>query len=173
MAFVVMRLSRRHAWGERENRLRTVQRLHLALFVHAQNNRTIRRIQVQPDDIPNLLDELRVFGKLEVLHTMRLQPESSPNPHDRCLRESRLLGHQSSAPVRAVYRHGFQSLRDHLLDVRVRYRSRRARTRLVEQPFQTIHPKSLPPFTHSRAGDPQSLRHLAVAQPLTAAKYNP
>src|SRR4249920_3294836 len=98
MAFVVMRLSCRHAWGERKNRLRAIQRLHLALLVYAQNNRAVRRIQVQPDDIPNLLDELWVFGKLEVLHAMRLQPESSPNPHDCCLRESRLLSHQPGAP---------------------------------------------------------------------------
>ena len=34
MPFVIMRLSRRDTWGQRQNRLRTVQRLHLALFVY-------------------------------------------------------------------------------------------------------------------------------------------
>jgi hypothetical protein len=53
----------------------------LALPVHAQDNRVIGRIQIQPHDASHLFYELRVFGKLEILHSMRLQPKSTPDPH--------------------------------------------------------------------------------------------
>ena len=75
-----------HAWSQRQNGLRAVQRLYLALFIHAQDHRAIRRIHIEPNDIPHLFDKLRIFGKLEVLHSMRLQPESMPNPHNGGLR---------------------------------------------------------------------------------------
>jgi hypothetical protein len=35
MALVIMRLPGRHAWSQRQDRLGAVQRLHLALFIHA------------------------------------------------------------------------------------------------------------------------------------------
>src|ERR1041385_1481306 len=86
VAFVVVRLPRRHAGRERQNRLRAIQRLNLALLVYAEHNSAVRRIQVQPHDVPHLLDELRVFGELEIFYPMRLQSEGAPNPHDRSLR---------------------------------------------------------------------------------------
>lgn len=43
---------------------------------------------------------------------------------------------------------------------------------LVEQPFQPIHPKSLPPLANGCSCDPQTLRNLAIAESLTAAKDN-
>jgi N-acetyl-beta-hexosaminidase len=39
MPFVIMGLSRRYAWGQRQNRLRTVQRLDLTLFVYTAQSR--------------------------------------------------------------------------------------------------------------------------------------
>ena len=84
--FVIMRLSRRYTWCQGQNRLGPVQRLHLTLFVHTKDDRTIRRMHVQADDISHFLNELRVFGELEVLHAMRLQSEGTPDPHDSRLR---------------------------------------------------------------------------------------
>ena len=60
MARIVMRapldLSRAH----RKQRLRSVQRLDLALFVDAQNQGAFGRRQIQPHDIAHLLDEQRI-----------------------------------------------------------------------------------------------------------------
>ena len=55
-----MRLARGHAGRERQNRLRAIQRLDLALFVYAQHDRAIGRIQVQAHDVPHFLDELEL-----------------------------------------------------------------------------------------------------------------
>jgi len=40
---------------QRQNRLRAVQRLHLAFFVHTQHDRPIRGIHIQPNAVPQLL----------------------------------------------------------------------------------------------------------------------
>src|SRR5215831_7669362 len=85
VSFIIVRLARGHAGCERQNRLRAIQRLDLTLFVYAQDDRAIRWIQVQAHDVPHFLDELRVFGELKVLHSVRLQTKSAPNSHDGSL----------------------------------------------------------------------------------------
>jgi hypothetical protein len=42
----------------------------------------LRRVQVQPDDVANLLDEERVIGEVKTLASMGLQPEGPPYPVD-------------------------------------------------------------------------------------------
>src|SRR3954447_24359871 len=53
MPLVIVRLSCRYAWSERQYRLRTVQRLHLILFIDAQHDRMIWRIHIQSHDVPH------------------------------------------------------------------------------------------------------------------------
>ena len=86
MTFVIMRLSRRYAGSQRQDRLRTIQSLHLTFLVYAEHNGVLRWIHVQPDDVPYLLHELRVFRELEIFDSVRLQSESAPDPHDSALR---------------------------------------------------------------------------------------
>jgi hypothetical protein len=90
---VIVRLARRDTGRQRQNRFGPIQRLHLAFFIHSQHNGAIRRIEVQAHDVPHLLHKLRVLGKFEVLHPMRLQSEGMPDAHDSVLRQSGLLGH--------------------------------------------------------------------------------
>ena len=73
MAAVVMRSPLRHAGHHRQDRLRAIQGLNLALLVHAQHQRSVGWVQVQPHDVAHLLDEERIGGELEGLGTMRLQ----------------------------------------------------------------------------------------------------
>ena len=63
-----------------QQRLRAIQRLDLRLLVRAQYERAIRRVQVQADDIPHLLDEEGVPRQFEGLRPMRLQTEGPPDP---------------------------------------------------------------------------------------------
>src|SRR5262249_8327662 len=73
MAQVVMRASLRLTRAHGQQRLRAIQGLDLALLVDAQHQRPVRRIQVQPDNVPDLLNEQGVFRQLEGLGAMRLQ----------------------------------------------------------------------------------------------------
>lgn len=58
-------VKRGHARHHRQYRRRAVQRLDLGLLVHAQDQRLLRRVEVEPDDVADLVDELRVVGQLE------------------------------------------------------------------------------------------------------------
>ena len=51
-----------HAGHHRQHRRRAVQRLDLALLVHAQHQRLLGRVQIQPDDVADLVDELRIVA---------------------------------------------------------------------------------------------------------------
>jgi hypothetical protein len=65
---------------QRQDRLRTVDCLHLGLFVDAEHHGSIRRIEVEPDNVADLVDEQRIGRQLEGLAAMRLQRECLPDP---------------------------------------------------------------------------------------------
>ena len=70
---VVMGLTGRNAGPQRQHRLGAVERLHLRLFVDAEHQRPIGRMQIDADHVAQLLDEVRIATELERLDAMRLQ----------------------------------------------------------------------------------------------------
>ena len=46
----------------RQQWLRAIQGLHLRLLVHAQDDCPLRRVEIQPNDVTHLVDELRIGG---------------------------------------------------------------------------------------------------------------
>jgi len=57
MADIVVRAALNLSGAHGQQGRGPVQCLNLALFIYAQNQGTIRRVQIQADDIPHLLDE--------------------------------------------------------------------------------------------------------------------
>jgi hypothetical protein len=47
-------------WPHGQNGLAAIERLNLRLLVNAKHERTVRGIQVKPDDISNLLNQQRI-----------------------------------------------------------------------------------------------------------------
>ena len=169
VALVVVRGAGGRAGQHQQDRLAAVERLDLALLVHAQHDGALGRVQIQPDDVPDLLDEQRVLGELPVLHAVGLQAERPPHPRDRRLRHAGLARHLARGPVRAaVRRHRLQRLDDHLLDLLVAHRPRPARPRLVDQPVQPALGEPRPPLRHRRTAHPDPQRDLRVALTLRA-----
>ena len=66
------------AFLHRQAGLGAVERLDLALFVDRQDDGVRRRIDVEPDDVAQPVDELRVFGQLELADAVRLKPVRAP-----------------------------------------------------------------------------------------------
>lgn len=66
--------------AQRQDRLAALQGLNLALLVHAQDERVLRRADVQPDDIAHLVHKLGIGRELNGFSAVRLQPESAPDP---------------------------------------------------------------------------------------------
>ncbi len=52
-------------------------------LVHPEHQRLFRRIQIQPDDIADLVDELRIIADLEGVDQMGFEPERLPDPAHR------------------------------------------------------------------------------------------
>ena len=50
-----------------QQRRRTVQRLNLALLIHAKHQAAVGRVEVESDDVADLVDEQRIAAQLEGL----------------------------------------------------------------------------------------------------------
>src|SRR5262249_3064225 len=116
ISFVVMCLAFRDARSHREQRLGPIERLDLALLIHAQHQSFIGWIQVQSDNIPNLLAESWIFAELELLHTVRLQSVKLPDAIHSRVANALDRRHSPCTPMRCVCWLGFQCrLYDRLL----------------------------------------------------------
>ena len=173
VAEVVVALSRRHARHQRQNRRRAVERLDLRLLVDAQDDRGLGRIEIEPDDVAHLVDELRIRRELERLALMRLQREYPPDPADRALAHPGRGRHRARRPVRRVRRLLLERLHDHPLDVVVADRARLARPRLVMQPVEAPPRKPAPPPADRRAGTAQLGCDLPARPPLRRRQHDP
>jgi hypothetical protein len=76
-----------HAGHHRQHRLGPVQRLNLALLIHAQHHRPPGRVVIQPHDVDDLLRKQRAGGKLEGVLQVRLEVGLAPDPPDGRLRQ--------------------------------------------------------------------------------------
>ena len=78
VSLVIVRQRAGAALLERQSRLRTVERLDLALLVDAQDQGFVRRVEVEADNVLHFLAELRIVGQLEGLRQVWLQPMRRP-----------------------------------------------------------------------------------------------
>ena len=102
MAFVVVRHRAATALLDRQARLRAVQSLYLALLIGTQHERSLRGVEIQPHDIDDLLDELRVVAELERARQVRLEAVGLPDsPHHRS-RHVQLRRQRPHRPVRGI-----------------------------------------------------------------------
>ncbi len=80
-------------------RLGPLEGLDLTLFVHAQDDGFVRRIEVQPHHVGELLGEAPVTGELESLRPMGLQAMGGPDTLHGSLADALCPCHATSAPV--------------------------------------------------------------------------
>jgi len=59
----------------RQHRLGPIQGLDLGLLVDTENDGLLRRVVIEPDDVDDLVDELRVSGELEAVLQVGLSPK--------------------------------------------------------------------------------------------------
>ena len=163
MALVIVGLTSGNTRRQGQNRFGSIQRLDLALLIHAQYNGAVGRIQLQAHDISHLLHELGIFGEFEILYPMWLQSERMPDPHDSVLRQTRLGSHQPSAPVCAVFGHRLQRLGYDFFNLMIRDLPWRTYPRLIQQALQSELPKSFPPLPDGRTRNMQLAGDFRVA----------
>src|ERR1700692_569326 len=85
--------------GERQNRVKSVERLDSALFIDTEDSGVERRLHVQTNNVGRLLFKLRVIAGHVTTRAMRLNTEMAPDPADTGLANAQLFGQPIAAPV--------------------------------------------------------------------------
>ena len=162
VAPVVVGHPRRQTRAHRQDRLRPVESLDLRLLVHAQHQRTLRRIEVEPDDVRHLGFELGVRAELERRRPVRLQVVCLPDAMDGGVADSRLLRQPSRAPVRRIPRRG-KRLRHHRAFLGRTDLARPARTSPRLDSRQALAFVARSPLANGHGRGPEPPRHLPHA----------
>lgn len=156
----------------RQQRGGAVEGLNLGLFVNAQHHGVLGRIDIQPDDVTDFVDQQRVRRQLEGLAAVGPQTEGAPNATDGHAAESRRAGERACAPVRSAGRGRFQRGDDHLFDLGIRDRARRSRAGLIEQAVDPVPCEAHAPLADGRRRQPQAAGHRLVVLASRAAEHD-
>ena len=146
IALVVLGHGAGAALLQRQTRLCAIERLDLALLIEGENDRLRRRIDIEPDHIAQLLDELGVVREFELPHTVGLKAMSASNALDRADADPDPACHHRRGPVGRLDRWIAQRQRDDALgDVRLQRWNARRPGLVAQQALDTFFGESLLP----------------------------
>ena len=114
ITLVVVRHRPASTGHHRQTGLGAIQCLDLALFIGAEHERSLRRIEVQTDHVDQLLLEPRVAAQFEGPDQMRLEPIGFPHPVHERLGDPQLCGQAARTPMGGVLRRTLRRLADDL-----------------------------------------------------------
>src|SRR5215469_16310684 len=178
VAEVVVGLGLDVADPQGQTRLGALERLALRFLIAAEDQSFLRRIEIEPDHIPELLLKLLVLGQLEGARQMRLDVVGRPQALDGGFRHAGPAGHGPAAPSpqRGGRRHHFVQNHAHRLEW---HRGLTPAACGVLQSGQTVGEKPLAPkvdrypryadtrgdlvLRHPRRAEDHNLRPLPVA----------
>jgi len=147
------------AGTHRQQRLTAVECLDLGLLINAQDQRPVRRVQIQTHDVSDFFNKQRVFRKLKTLDAMRLESKCAPDATDRRLAQATALGHRPRAPMGGGHRCALQSQPYHFFNLSVIDFALGAGPRFIEQSGEPAVHEAPAPFADSLFGDPEFARH--------------
>src|SRR5262245_3031175 len=148
----------------RQHWLRAVQGLNLCLFVNTQNQGFGRRIEVQPHNITNLLDEQRIPGKFESFAPMGSQCKGVPDTPYGGVAQAARLRHRTSAPMRGILRCRLQGHRQHPLHLRITEPKGGSRSRFVQKTIETFVHKPAAPLPYGLYRQVKPSRHYCITR---------
>ena len=149
MPVVVVGLGTNVSLAQRQSGLGAFQGLTLALFIAAEHQGLLGRIEVEAHHVPKLFLKLKVLGELEIAHPVGLQLMGRPESLHARFAQAGFAGHRAHAPgsaVRSLRARQTQSPPDSL-----RRKPRLASaSRGVLEPLQALGRPSLPPTTNGQ-----------------------
>ena len=147
----------------RQTRLRAVQCLNLALFVHTKHQRVFRGIEIKADNRLQLLSEVWIVADFEALDAMRLQSVGAPDAADAGLGNAHRTRHAATRPVGGSGRLGLRRTSNHLADdVRRNLRCSSRPGSILQQTLDPLLNKSASPKGHHARRNPHPLRNLII-----------
>ena len=158
---------------QRQAGLGSIEGLDLALLVEREHDGVGRRVDVEPDHVLELGDELRVGGQLELPHPVRLETVGAPDALHRADRDADRLRHHGRGPVGRLGGRISQRQGDDPLCHRGPERRNPRGSRLVaQQAFEAFLGEAFLPAPHAGlrlAGAPHDL---VRAGPLSAEQHD-
>src|SRR5271166_846885 len=112
VANIIMGLGASVTLLQRKRALCALQCLALTLLVATEHQSTLGRIQVEPDDVPELLFKVRIIGDLKSFQPMWLDFVTAPNALDRALAHPDFARHGAHAPSDSTSRRPSGSIND-------------------------------------------------------------
>lgn len=156
IAFVIVGHRPATAFLQGKARLGAVEGLNLTFFVDTQHQGSVWWIDIEPNNVEELLEEMFVATEFERFDQMGLEVVLLPYPTYRCLAQTLCVGHGSCAPVRRIGRWCMESCFDHSLDFPLRDSRNTTRTGgIFFQASASQGYESLPPELNSGTRDPQ------------------
>ena len=134
------------AFLHRQAGLGAVEGLDLRLLIDREHDGMGGRIDIEPDNIAQLVDELRVVGELELLDPVRLETMRAPDALDRTCTDADCFRHHGGGPMgRLGGRIGLGEHHDTLSDIRPKWRDARGSRLIAQQAVVTsLHEAFLP-----------------------------
>ena len=158
---------------ERQPGLGPVERLDLALFVDAEHDSVRRRIDVEPDDVAQLADEVRVIGQLELPDAMRLEPVRAPDALHGTDADTHRLGHRPACPMRPFARRLLHGQRDDALrDGGIELRDAGGPRLVAQKPGHAFGGEALLPAPDAGLGLARLAHDRVCPQPLGAEQHD-
>ena len=158
----------------RQAGLGAVEGLDLALFVDAENQRLVRRIEIEPDHILDLRGEVLVARDLERLDQMRLQPVRTPDPLDAAVGDACCRRHAAPAPMGCIRRFLVQRHMHHLLDLlRAQWLDARRPGCVLQKPVHSLGHIAAAPAAHREQALAHGRRNRFCRQPVAGQQHDP
>ncbi len=148
MPNVVVGLSLGLAQAHGQDRLSTLERLNLRFLVDTQDDRVIRWVHIQANNVAYFFDQLWVLRETKRFRAVRLKPERSPNTSNRRMTQPKMLGHRARTPMGSPLWSRLQRLGHDFLDLVIADFASRSRPRFVVQPFHSLFYKASSPLAH-------------------------
>ena len=137
----------------RQAGLSAIEGLDLALFVDAEHDGVRGGIDIKPDHVAQLVDELGVLRQLELPDPMGLEPMRAPDALDRGDADASCLGHRRARPVRRFAQGRLHSQRDDACgDQRIELRDTRRPRLVAQKPVHTFGGEAFLPAPHAGLG---------------------
>jgi hypothetical protein len=157
-----------------QSRLGAVEGLDLALFVNAEDQRFVGRIEVEPDHVLHLGGEVLIARDFESLDQVWLERVRAPYPLDAAVRDARRRGHAAHAPLGRIRRLLMQRHVHHLLDLlgRQRLDARRAGC-VLQQPVHPLRHIAAAPAADREQALAHCRRNPLRCHPIASQQHNP
>ncbi len=167
VALVIVSEGAATALLEGQARLGAVKSLDLTLLIHAQHQRLVRRIEIEPDDVGQLLDQVLVAAELEGLEPRWFKAVLLPDALRRGLAQPLSAVHAAGAPVSCLGRGSVQGRLHHGAYFLRRYGRLASRTgSILFKSGQSQGQKTLSPELDRRPRHSQNLGNVLIRNPI-------